>query len=170
MGFIIKRISLITMMFIGLVLGGCASYTPIEQGQIGTEGVTIMAEDDSFFLKSGERFTTPFVYKKSIGEILKRGTPKVDLWKDALKKKAGKKVRIKIEGVDRELFGVLAFGSVKKIKQCTGPAIRSHMIRIDDQYVAAADGGKIAVMYETYKCKGSRGDVSWMLWMSDIPF
>ena len=170
MGFKIKRMFLVGMMFFGLILSGCASYTPIEQGVIGTEGVTIMADDESFFLKSGERFTTPFVYKKSIAEILKPNTPKVDLWKDALKKKAGKKVSIKIDSEDRELFGVLAFGSVKKIKQCTGPAIRSHMIKIDDQYIAAAEGGKIAVMYETYKCRGRRTDISWMLWMSDIPF
>ncbi|MDH5612868.1 MAG: hypothetical protein OEY66_10485 [Gammaproteobacteria bacterium] len=165
-----NKMYLLMVVFVGALLGGCAGNTPIERGIVSSPEVTITAEDKSFVLKPGQRFKTPFTSKRAIADMLDPRAPMVDGWKQILAKKQGKRVRVSVAGEENDFFGILVFGSVKDIKQCTGPALRSHSIAIPKMYVDAAKGGSVSVVYESFQCRGNKENFNWMLWMSDLNF
>jgi hypothetical protein len=160
---------------------GCMAvhYPPV--GKLDAPGVVITAEDQSFEIKAGELFKTPF--------HLKNGRPQ-NTWgtspdclavptlnppgaRFALKRHlriGAKRVRIRYPGVAEPLYGVLAFCGVWAHD---GAATRSYLLRITPEDVAATRDGAMRVMFEstnfvTHSTTGRT--LAWVLWMSRIPF
>jgi hypothetical protein len=85
-------------------------------------------------------------------------------------------IRVKIHSDDRTtpLHGVLWFG--KAPRGAFGPESRSHAISISSDYLRAASGGRLSVVYEKIRFKYSQqenapvGEVyGWIIWLSDVP-
>lgn len=154
----------------------------MSSGILATPGCTISAENNSFTIESGQEFQPPFQIKCT--EALGLPAPfdnfcyadpgdRVKEYSDALSRGA-QRVRVTLPGVTKPLYGVLALFEVSSLG--TGPGSRSYRIEIPQQYVDAAMGGRVSVVYESY-LRGTdlnywnAGNVpSWILWLSDQQF
>ena len=102
-----KKTNFYLIALIGFILSSCVSalYVPVSTGNIATEGVEIRAEDGSFTLKSGERWTPPF--QNNFNNYSSYGIPNTNDYSLALQRGA-KRVRLKVPYQSEELYGVLA--------------------------------------------------------------
>ncbi len=136
------------------VLLGCGSSAPpprqppppawrqVSEGQIATPGVQIDADGGPMFrLVSGEPFRRPF----QSSCLAFRKTPRVDLWKHALRSGA-RRVVVTIEGRDRPLYGVLAFCRVPSTD--SSAASRSYRMLLDPKIVAQTSGQRMVLLGE----------------------
>ncbi len=166
------RFLLIPATLILLCFSGCSTTTynqNIDKGYISNPDIVITAEDGSFSLQ-GE-FETPFHSATRYNSLQMRDHELPKAYKNALHFGA-QHVRIKVPGVEEELFGVLALD--KADQDGIGPGTQSYKIIIPQAYIDAAKYGKISVVYEYYKLKNDGfldvGDIkerSWILWFSD---
>lgn len=135
--------------FITFMLSSCAT-TNIPYGKIADQGVTIRAEDNSYTLESGDYWRSPRV----------KGSKKVnttknilDYYKKALDKGEATRVKVKVPGIDKELYGVLLLNKVGK--SVRNPASRSYRISIPEKYIEGALDGRMSVVYECSNCSGN---------------
>lgn len=152
------------------------NYHPVERGIIATPDVTITAEDNSFTLVSGTEFKPPFqvdswnVYRR----MAKKAVDNKSGW--SLRESSGeflvdgaRRVRINVAG--KQFFGVLSLNMMPE--DAYGPASRMYQIEIPQQYIDAASGGKISVVFETAGLPSEKGKErsarAWILWLSDRP-
>lgn len=152
---------------------------PIQQGTVA-EGIRIVAEDGSFELKGGERFTSPFQNNIWTGYCRRfSNNTLLTQAQDALSCGA-KKVRIYIGDRQTPLYGVLMLNS--SVGAAYGAASRSYLIRLEDDKIRHAQAGNTSVSYELVKYKrtgywddGRRTSseatqYTWVLWYSSYPF
>lgn len=69
----------------------------------------------------------------------------------------------------KPLYGVLLLN--KAHMYGTGAAARSYLIRVPEQYVREAQGGRVTVVFEPYSASHRPGTryYGWVLWLSDSP-
>lgn len=169
-----------------LVIGGVASgptyinttdrgLRPINYGTLVNQELTIKAVDQSFTLKGGEQFRTPFT---------------LNLWSTSFDEQTlanqyqlartlgAKPVMVYIDGVDKPLYGLMIFNSA--INAAFGPGSQSYYVRISKDKLDNARFGGISVAYEMMDWRNSWNDdygaryedktwYSWMLWLSATP-
>lgn len=181
---------LIVFLFAGAIsacVAKSAEFVGIPNGEIATPGVTITAQDGSFTLKNGAEFAAPFHANlwarkdQSAGSLL-FGAPKVrqgsetfaastlrNDYEEAVKRGA-KRIRVAYPGLEQPLYGILALNVAPT--GAYGPAARYYRIEVPQQYVEAARGGAVSVVYEVmnYRGESSGSGYSWVLWLSDRPF
>lgn len=163
---------LLFAMFLMWMVSGCSltTYTkPISKGVIDNSEIVITAVDKSFTLQ-GE-FNAPFQSNLQYNSLKMPDNDLLKSYKDA-QYRGAKRVRIKIPGVEKELYGILALE--KADQDGIGPGTLSYKIVIPEPYVNAAKNGKISVVYEYYKLKNDGlidiskiKERSWILWLSD---
>jgi hypothetical protein len=166
-----------TAAVLALTLGACLPPTivhPIPSGLVATEGVTIQGVNDAFKLVAGARFTSPFKSRcwNWDPEDKMKYSPSQELvtgFKFA-RQHGAKDVRVKVPGRATPLYGVLMLCEAPE--GGSGPASRTYLIEVPNQYVSAASDGKVSVVYERldYKDDSAPNGASWygwVLWLSD---
>lgn len=147
---------------------------------IGTEGVVIEAEDGSFKWEYGKNYDLNGLNFQTHEWF---NSNSLNLKTDdfaRLNKEKAIKVRVITPNLDKPLYGLLEINSIYKPCLGTSPETRSYYIQVPKTYVEAALGGKVSVVYETYKCRRGYFDKgksipkpmnisSWVLWLSDRP-
>jgi len=173
-----KSVLLLGTIIVAL-LAGCVSVgyngrPGPPTGLIATEGVSIRAMDNSFELVSGEVFSTPFFGNTAGVGMNSVGADMISYYQIALDQMNARRVRVTTPWLDEPLYGILLFSNL--YYGGSGPATRSYQITVPENYVRAAVGGRISVVYETYPHdppKDSFGETfeckSWVLWLSDVP-
>lgn len=185
------RYKVLGVLLIVLAVSACvvksADFVNIPNGEIATSGVTITAQDGSFTLKNGTEFVAPFhanlwTRKTQTSGSFFLGAPKVqqrsetffsstlrDDYEEAVKRGA-KRVRVNYPGIENSLYGILALNVAPA--GAYGPAARYYRIEVPQQYVEAAKGGAVSVVYEvmSYRGESSGSGYGWVLWLSDKPF
>jgi len=154
---------------------------PIEHGVI-EEGLTIVAEDKSFEIKSGQRFRSPFqsnlwTYGCDLSSINGKNVLNSS---DKGLRCGGKKVHVFHGNNPEPLYGVLVLNS--SIAAAKGPASRSYMIKVPDDKIEHAREGNTAVAFEIMKWDESqrwshtgrtvtneKTAYGWILWVSAYP-
>lgn len=154
------------------LFSGCALTTynkSIKQGKIENPEIVIRAADKSFLLQ-GE-FSAPFQSSVQYNSLKMGDKDLLKGYRDAVYRGA-KHVRVKVPGVEKELYGILALD--KADDEGIGPGTQSYKIIIPQPYIDAAKNGKISVVYEYYKLKNDGlmdvskiKERSWILWLSD---
>ena len=177
-----KLILLLTTIAITFLMTSCMTSYVMHNGKpapstgrIVTDGVVISDEKGEFELRSGETFQIPFAGPSAGVGMHNQKADMVSYYQIALDKMNAKRVRVKVPSLDEPLYGVLLFSYI--YPGGSGPAIRSCQIHVPDQYINAALGGRISVVYERYPIdppKDANGEYfdakSWILWLSDMPF
>ncbi|MFA7687717.1 MAG: hypothetical protein WCY25_07620 [Moheibacter sp.] len=130
-------------------------YKSVPYGKIVTDGVEITAEDGSFTLLPNEIWTPPFQNETSGYGINKPDADMVNLYKVALHSMGAKQVRVRVPYQSEPLYGVLLLSKVHP--ESTAAVTRSYQISIPEGYVAAAQNGKISVLYEYYDMPKTNG-------------
>lgn len=163
---------LLFAMFLIWIMSGCSltTYTkPISKGMIENRDIVITAVDKSFTLQ-GE-FYAPFQSNLQYNSLKMPDSDLLKSYKDA-QYRGAKRVRIKIPGIENELYGILALD--KADQDGIGPGTESYKIIIPEPYIKAAKNGKISVVYEYYKLRNDGlidiskiKERSWILWFSD---
>jgi len=163
---------LLLFTLILLIFSGCSTTTynkTISQGKIENPEIIITGADGSFTLQ-GE-FESPFQSSTRYNTLVTRDKELPKAYKNALHHGA-KHVRIRVPGLKKELYGVLALD--KADQDGIGPGTQSYKIIIPQPYINAAKNGKISVVYEYYKLKNDGfmdvsniKERSWILWLSD---
>ena len=158
----------IALLFIA---NGCSQNQTksVKYGNISNKNITIYAQDKSFVLKAGETFTPPFSIDTSrLNQLHFAKNNLISLYKDALKLYGAKRVKVQVQGAENKTYyGILLLSRI--FETGIGPGARSYLINIPDEYIKAANGGKISVVTEVYNRKGGQAK-SWVLWLSDLPF
>jgi len=157
---------LLILVVIALSLSSCMSAKRVPGGFLATPDAKITAEDGSFEIISGQTFQTPF-YTHSFFEVALHSAKLnhkdlVNYYERALASGA-KKVTVKVPNRSQPLYGILAF--VLLPSNASGPGARSYQLSIPDNYINAASGGRISVVYEVV----NNDYISWILWLSDLP-
>lgn len=196
MGFRKIGFGVASAMALAVFVTGCASapnydaeFVPIPMGAVQGAGLKISAVDGSWTLTEG-RFTPPFSTPSMtpiIGTPLHtdqqripneaylvgaRGGPVggslLESFPFALAVGA-QRVIVEHPASAKPLYGVLLLN--KAHINGTGPAARSYLIRVPDQYVRDAQGGRVTVVYEPYSAAHRPGVkyYGWVLWLSDSP-
>lgn len=154
---------------------GCRGqrFKTVPHGVVSGTGIRIEAADKRFVLESGKPFTPPIEVKP----------PREIEFADAEITAYGNKVAphhrvvVYVPGREVPLFGKLMF--LKVFRDFDGPASRSYQVQIPQNYIDAATGGRLSVVYETYASDETRWvdginvpakRVAWALWLSDRPF
>jgi hypothetical protein len=181
---LVKRICLITL----LTITGCAAPTlrTIPTGNIATPGIRIDDAGGGFSLISGREFKTPFSTDCKyilLNDLDLNQEYRPLLFKTTLEEKyinirdaynnalaiGGHKVIVNRDGISTPLYGILIFCQVENF--ATGPASRSNLIQIPDQYINEASNGAVSVVYELVeRANNNRDGYGWILWLSDKPF
>ncbi len=183
---VFKQITIVALFSI-LALGSASTPPPtysttnyqaldISGGVLANKDIKIVAEDGSFTLEGGKRFSTPFsIYDwNDQSDAFTAESKMLDNFPNALRSGA-KRVYIYQDGVTQPLHGVLVFNQA--IQAAFGPAARSYMVNIPVPKLQAARDGVTAVAWEYMEWKsswsnGSSKDkkwYSWALWMSAYP-
>ncbi|AKE52181.1 hypothetical protein [Kangiella geojedonensis] len=154
---------------------------PIMHG-VMEEGLTIVAEDESFELKGGQRFLSPFQsnlwgYGCDLSSINGKNVLNSS---DKGLRCGGKKVHVFHGNNPEPLYGVLVLNS--SIAAAKGPASRSYMIKVPDDKIEHAREGNTAVAFEIMKWDESqrwshtgrtvtneKTAYGWILWVSAYP-
>jgi hypothetical protein len=150
---------------------GCVTFPtklrPVDYGVLATPQSEISAEDGSFTIKSGERFTPPFqvdMWNKPI-----KPAQIVSEWRTALQLGA-KRVRVKTGR--NVLYGVLLLNY--HTESVRGPGSYNYRIEIPEKFIKEAYGGNVSVCYEMVEWEkpGAPNQkwFSWVLWLSDTKF
>lgn len=165
----LKAARLLTFSFtvaVIAILSGCAGYHPARSGILATQGCTIKADDDSFTIESGQEFQPPFQTAENKFILRSLANDQKDLVRlsDRALQTGAVRVRVTVPGVAKPLYGVLALFPISNSGE--GPGSRSYRIVVPQEYVDAATGGNISVVYETYQVPGMNMP-SWILWLSD---
>lgn len=155
------------------------STVPIQQGTV-EKGVRIVADDGSFELRGGERFTSPFQNNIWTGYCKRFYSNNLLTQAEDALSCGAKKVRIYIGDRKTPLYGVLLLNS--SVGSAFGAASRSYLIRLEEDKIRHADAGNTSVSYELVKYKktgywddGRRTSseatqYTWILWYSSYPF
>jgi len=160
------RLSLV-LMALCLSGSGCVhSWQKVPTAELETRGVAIEAEDGSFKIVAGKRFTPPF-YSENCVVI---PTTKNFGWAEHY---GARRVRVKVPGLTEKLYGILAFCEVHPFTR--GPVVRSYLMKVPSGRVAETEGGRISFEYEETdrgRTIGGRRRMyhAWQLWLSRIPF
>lgn len=172
-------------MFWVLGVGSAASVysttnrtvVPISGGVVANKDIRIVAEDRSFELVGGQRFSTPFsVNDWAPGTAAFTSTANMISHYETSLTHGAQLVRVYQDGYEEPLYGVLVFNDA--IAAAYGPASRSYMIKIPQDKLDAARSGVTAVAYEKMNWKATWSDGSssnkywygWALWLSSYPF
>lgn len=149
----------------------------ISGGIVANKDIRIVAEDRSFELVGGQRFSTPFSVNDwpSSSSAFTTSSNMISHYETSLLHGA-QLVRVYQEGHEEPLYGVLVFNDA--IGAAYGPASRSYMIKIPEDKLEAARSGVTAVAYEKMNWKATWSDGSssnkywygWALWLSSYPF
>jgi len=160
------------LTFTLLLFSGCSTTTynkEISSGKVQDPQIIITGVNE-FFTLQGE-FESPFQSSTRYNSLEMRDKELPKAYKNALHFGA-QHVRIKVPGIEEELYGVLALD--KADQDGIGPGTQSYKIIIPKPYIDAAKNGKISVVYEYYKLRNDGfmdvGDIkerSWILWLSD---
>jgi len=158
-------------------------------------GKTIRAVDGSFTLVGGGE---PINISKVTSKVL-LNTSGLDLddYKKIISGRPSYNVRVKVPGMNEELYGILSFYSVGSTADST--ALRAWRITIPDEAITQAQGGGLSFSTGDYMFKGNlptdtsekwksgviwsdvgdkvtiyhpsrdRKAISWVLWLSDYP-
>ncbi|EKE77407.1 hypothetical protein [Gallaecimonas xiamenensis] len=145
-------------------------------GVVANRDLKIVAEDGSFTLEGGKRFTTPFdIYGWKNSTAFASDDKLLENYNNALANGA-RKVRIYQQGLSEPLYGVLLFN--QGIASAHGPGARSYMVQVPEDKLAAARNGVTSVAFERmyWTASWSSGSKSekhwygWALWISAYPF
>lgn len=154
---------------------------PIQHGVMHKD-LRIVAEDQSFELKSGQRFQSPFQSNLwGYGcDISAMNGKNVLNSADTGLRCGGKKVRVYYGGNSEPLYGVLVLNS--SIPTAKGPASRSYMIKIAEDKINHARQGNTSVTFEIMKwdekkrwshtnrvASNEKNAYGWILWVSAYP-
>jgi hypothetical protein len=156
-------------------------FSPNSSVSIGTEGVSIKAIDGSFEWVYGNDYQIPqglplSGFGTSDYSALSIKTTDFNKIKNAIK------VMVTTPYSNKPLYGMLQISKINNECKDKTPETRSYYIQVPEQYVRSAQGGKVSVMYESYKCisgqysNGTKpsssyeqGYSTWVLWLSDRP-
>lgn len=167
----------VVVVFILSFLAACApavNRSPqisVERGIIATPDVTITAGDNSFTLVSGTEFQSPFQVNLQKMPVDGRDTFEENLRElSSVYLRLGAK-RVRVNAGGKQLYGILSLNTVPK--GAYGPASRMYRIEIPQEYINAASGGRVSVVYEKVDVRHSRRGTlavsAWILWLSDQP-
>ena len=183
-----NRLAAISLMG-ALSLGACGPGGPVDITEwrpliepplafLENTNLRIEAVDGSFVIEGGEQFEPPF-YTHLIAPECSEDVSFLDEailngYAAALDCGA-KEVRVFVDGDDRPLYGVLAFGRI--LPSAKGPVKRSYLLRIPSDKLRSAVGGLTTVTYEKYdyEVQWSDGQTkeynwrAWILWLSNTP-
>lgn len=150
---------------LGVVAGCGTRFQPVSAGTLATPGVRIANPMIGLDVMGGQQFSPPFSTECHRIRNLGRD-PLVQQYEQA-RLRGAQNVQVFLEGNPVPYTGVLALCEVARGSHA--PGARSYELRVDPEYVAAASGGRISVMFETYP-NGSDNLYSWILWLSDRTF
>jgi hypothetical protein len=152
---------------IGTGISACApvgTYIRPSEAVLATEGTTIQFNSGTA-IRSGQSFTPATYLPARIFEnrekLLQPQTYRAWLQMGA------EPVRVMVPGRAEPLYGIIAFHELSEGH--TGPATRSYQVEVPSQYVEAATGGRVSVVYEVGTFNKRDGDIAWVLWLSDRP-
>jgi hypothetical protein len=159
-------------ILVALAFVGCGSMEPtrVMSIRVNTPDVVLQAEDNSFKLEAGIDGLPPFRPAEYGYELKTAKMDLLSLYPIALAQMNAKRVLVTYPNLQQPLHGVLLLFQI--VPGGTGPATRMYQIDIPQQYVDAATGGRVSVVYELYKVPDLPGGEakSWILWLSDMPF
>ena len=205
----VRRLGPVLLVLSVLCVVGCAnqevtrSYPQL--AVVLTDGVTIEAEDESWALSGIEAVTPPFQSDWQVDVKLGDGanaaaksTAELDLLElvgEALAKGA-QRVRVKVPGREKPLYGVLALSPVADSTKDSAAA-RAYRIEVPAERVSQALGARMSAVYSPYtfvqreidaitmlmivasfgllagqKDQGAHvyyRSATWVLWLSDAP-
>ena len=166
--------SVLLVVGFSLVATACGSVRV--PGSVGVDTRDIVIEGEDFRLVEGEAEPLPFtVAPRPVTDDV------IDRYDD-FRELGAEPVKVHVPGRAEPLHGLL---SLHELPQgAKGPGSRSLSIRIPPEYIQAALGGKVSVVYEPvqseftmFKCWpaqaarcGAGPHLGWVLWMSDRPF
>ena len=147
---------------------------------IGTEGVVIEAEDGSFKWEYGENYDLKGIDFQTHEWFNSNSLNLKTDYLASLNKEKAIKVIVTTPFHNKPLYGLLEINSIYQPCVGTSPETRSYYIQVPKSYVDAALGGKVSVVYESYKCRRGYFDKgktapsamnisTWVLWLSDRP-
>ncbi|PJB13427.1 MAG: hypothetical protein CO119_01420 [Flavobacteriales bacterium CG_4_9_14_3_um_filter_40_17] len=178
----------IMFLLIGISLFGCAvapkynfyDKVPNKTLALGTKGLVIEATDGSFKWEYGKEYEVPTDYPFFNWYTSSASLALSTNGFDKVNETNAKKVIVNTPYRDEPMYGYLQISKI--ITECKdkSPETRSYYIQVPENYVNAAEGGKVSVMYESYRCisgyysNGNKGTTkhgysSWVLWLSDRP-
>jgi hypothetical protein len=147
---------------------------PVASGTLATEGVTIRAADGSFTLTAGQRFTPPYQNRCYDLRADQRSALQGDITEafatgDEL---GARRVLVDVPGREQPLLGLLLLCDMAD--SATGAGARSYHIEVPGEYVSAASGGRVSVVFEHVQVNAPEQGLytwyGWILWLSDQPF
>jgi hypothetical protein len=119
----------------------------------------------SFELAGGRDFTPPFHSDcRRAGLNARRGDALIGM-SDRARRLGAQRVRVRVG--EESYFGVLTFCEIPS--NVEGPVSRSYELRVPEDRIAAASGGRISVAWELWR-RGTTTGYAWILWLSDRPF
>jgi hypothetical protein len=146
----------------------CSTWVQPRYGEVAPPGLTITAEDGSFTLTAGERFTPTFVVESDLTALCAWNPERPDLERVGDYLDAGaRRVRVRHPAYDGELYGVLA---LCEVPDDTGVASRSYSIEVADSYATETEGGRRTVVFGVVPCADYSECHPWLLWLSREPF
>ena len=170
-----------------LSLFGCGATfirydkVPLKSLALGTKGLVIEAPG-SFKWEYGKQYEVPSDYPFGRWAVYDEDLNLNTDGFEKVKRSNAKRVVVHTPYKKEPMYGYLQIGKINTNCKGKSPATRSYYIQVPKSYVNAAQGGKISVVYESYKCKsgyyqggnsvlGSKSSYSsWVLWISDRPF
>ena len=166
------KVPFLLLLFL-LIVNGCSTTkrtVAVPTGKIETPGIKIVDSKGIFTLYSGKEFVTPFNSDCTFisnTKLLERMHIKL---KDAYLYALGaRNVELYKNELSSPLYGVLAFCKVNA--NAVGPASRSYLIQVPQNYIDAASNGGISVVYEVVSnARGGDEGYGWVLWLSDNRF
>lgn len=178
-----KSTYIIVALYLLLFFTACNPYQRVQgnkvpYGIISTNGVEIIAEDNSFTLKNGEKWIPPFQTKIAYDIVHFTNYDLTSAYKGALKYGA-KKVMVTIPNEKESIYGILLLSKV--FDNCTDSTTMHYNISISKKNIEEINSGKTAVLYESYtgcglwynrfKNKDHHFEGKpWILWLSKKPF
>jgi len=151
---------------------------PIYNGFFVNDDLLIEAEDESFSIRGGDTFRTPFSVDSWNHPVqsfnIQNDQTTLGSWDQALKLGA-KNVKVWQKGRSKPLYGVLMFSDV--FKAAVGPGARSYQLQIPQSRLDSAAKGNLTWVgekvdfkyrYNTSSYTGFK--YSWVLWLGNTPF
>jgi hypothetical protein len=140
-----------------VLCAACGGAGPTAPLTIASPATTIATDDSSFRAASGEVMDPPYYSHCAPLPTNPEGYKKL---RDA------RRVHVQAEGVD--LYGVLAICRLPR--GATGPASRAYRLQVPHEYVAATEGGRVSVVFESVDVHGAPSEhPAWELWLSRSP-
>lgn len=169
MKFVSTSALILVFLAIAAFAVGCASNPYYVSENTSNIANAILARPDTHItaingkwdISSGQPFKPPFSCHWWYG------VPRPEDYVDRLDCQNGMtKVKVQVKG-HPDLYGVMAFNAVWN--EGRGLATESYHVDIPDEYLQAAQAGKLTVVYEAYFDEEGSDFASWILWLSTQP-